>query len=140
MFFFIGSILFSYYQANPDLLEEVKITKATELLAEQSYESAKSSDEKMAKIKLMARELEPDKYGDKILPHFIANQMPAGLAGILIAALFAAAMSSIDTSLNSSSTITLQDFYRRWLNPHANEAQSLRFLRIMTVFIWTNWN
>jgi len=133
MFFFIGSILFSYYQANPHLLEEVKITKATELIAEQSTGFAKGSDEEMAKIKLIAKELEPDKYGDKILPHFIANRMPAGLAGMLIAALFAAAMSSIDTSLNSSSTIALQDFYRRWLNPHANETQSLRFLRIMTV-------
>ena len=60
--------------------------------------------------------------------------MPAGLAGMLIAALFAAAMSSIDTSLNSSSTITLQDFYRRWFKPKATEEESLRFLRIMTVF------
>ncbi|MDP7441903.1 MAG: sodium:solute symporter, partial [Verrucomicrobiota bacterium] len=71
----------------------------------------------------------------KVLPHFIANQMPVGLAGLLIAALFAAAMSSIDTSLNSSSTIALQDFYRRWFRPDADEAQSLRFLRVMTV-VW----
>ena len=133
MFFFIGSILFSYYQANPDLLEEVKITKATELIAEQSTGLTKGSDEEIAKIKLIAKELEPDKYGDKILPHFIANRMPAGLAGMLIAALFAAAMSSIDTSLNSSSTVALQDFYRRWSNPNASEAESIRFLRAMTV-------
>ena len=42
-------------------------------------------------------------------------------------------MSSIDTSLNSSSTIALQDFYRRWFRRGATEAESLRFLRIMTV-------
>ncbi|HAH98579.1 MAG TPA: hypothetical protein DCO70_04535 [Verrucomicrobiales bacterium] len=81
----------------------------------------------------MAKDLEPAKYGDTVLPHFIANRIPAGLAGLLIAALFAAAMSSIDTSLNSSSTIALQDFYRRWFRPGASEGESLRFLRIMTV-------
>jgi SSS family solute:Na+ symporter len=79
--------------------------------------------------------MQPSDYGDKILPHFIANKIPAGLAGLLIAALFAAAMSSIDTSLNSSATIALQDFYRRWVRPDADEAQSLRFLRVMTV-VW----
>ena len=77
--------------------------------------------------------MEPTDYNDNVLPHFIANRIPAGLAGLLIAALFAAAMSSIDTSLNSSSTIALQDFYRRWFRPSATEAESLRFLRIMTV-------
>ena len=56
MFFFIGSILFSYYQANPDLLEEVKITKATELIAEQSTGLTKGSDEKISKIKLIAKD------------------------------------------------------------------------------------
>ncbi len=44
-------------------------------------------------------------------------------------------MRSMDTSLNSSATIALQDFYRRWVRPDADEAQSLRFLRVMTV-IW----
>ena len=63
------------------------------------------------------------------------EQNPGRLAGLLIAALFAAAMSSIDTSLNSSATIALQDFYRRWVRPDADEAQSLRFLRVMTV-VW----
>ena len=45
--------------------------------------------------------------GDKVLPHFIVNRLPTGMAGLLIAAIFAAAMSSIDTSLNSSATIVL---------------------------------
>ena len=134
MFFFIGSILFSYYQANPSLLKEVKLAKAIDLVAEQSPQLTKGSDEVIAKAKLLSNDLEPNEYGDKVLPHFIANRMPAGLAGMLIAALFAAAMSSIDTSLNSSSTITLQDFYRRWFKPKATEEESLRFLRIMTVF------
>ena len=133
MFFFIGSILFSYYQAHPALLEDVRLAKATELVAEQSPGLAKGSPEAAAEAKRLAAAMEPTDYNDNVLPHFIAYRIPAGLAGLLIAALFAAAMSSIDTSLNSSSTIALQDFYRRWFRPSATDAESLRFLRIMTV-------
>jgi SSS family solute:Na+ symporter len=135
MFFFIGSILFSYYEVNPKFLAEVKFDKAIELVAADSPDLAKGSSEALAEARRLASELQPSDYGDKVLPHFIANTIPAGWAGLLIAALFAAAMSSIDTSLNSSSTIALQDFYRRWARPDANEAQSLRFLRVMTV-VW----
>ena len=39
--------------------------------------------------------------GDAIFPHFIATQMPAGLAGLIVAALAAAAMSSIDTQVKA---------------------------------------
>ena len=127
MFFFIGSILFSYGEANPEFLAEVKL----EMVAADSPGLGKNSAEAMR----LAGELQPSDYGDKVLPHFIANKIPAGLAGLLIAALFAAAMSSIDTSLNSSATIALQDFYRRWVRPDADEGQSLRFLRVMTV-VW----
>ncbi|MBT6659776.1 MAG: sodium:solute symporter, partial [Verrucomicrobia bacterium] len=135
MFFFIGSILFSYYEVNPEFLDKVKMDKAIEQVAADSPGLAKGSPEVLAEAKRLASEMQPSDYGDKILPHFIANKIPAGLAGLLIAALFAAAMSSIDTSLNSSSTIALQDFYRRWFRPDADEAQSLRFLRVMTV-VW----
>ena len=133
MFFFIGSILFSYYQAHPALLEDLRLAKATELVAEQWPGLAKGSPEAAAEAKRLTADMEPTDYNDSVLPHFIANRIPAGLAGLLIAAMFAAAMSSIDTSLNSSSTIALQDFYRRWFRPIATDAESLRFLRIMTV-------
>ena len=135
MFFFIGSILFSYYEVNPEFLAEVKMDKAIEQVTADSPGLAKGSPEALAEARRLASEMQPGEYGDKVLPHFIANKIPAGLAGLLIAALFAAAMSSIDTSLNSSSTIALQDFYRRWARPDADEAQSLRFLRVMTV-VW----
>jgi SSS family solute:Na+ symporter len=71
--------------------------------------------------------------GDKIYPYFIATQFPAGLRGLLIAAIFAAAMSSIDSSLNCVSTLTLLDFYKRHINPAAHERQSIRMLRIYTI-------
>ena len=135
MFFFIGSILFSYYEVNPEFLEQVKMDKAIEQVTADSPGLVKGSPEALAEARRLASGMQPGKYGDKVLPHFIANKIPAGLAGLLIAALFAAAMSSIDTSLNSSATIALQDFYRRWVRPDADEAQSLRFLRVMTV-VW----
>jgi len=58
-----------------------------------------------------------------------------GLRGLLIAAIFAAAMSSIDSSLNCVSTVTLLDFYKRYINPGAPEKQSIKMLRIYTV-LW----
>lgn len=72
--------------------------------------------------------------GDRIYPHFIATQFPVGARGLLIAAIFAAAMSSIDSSLNCVSTISLVDFYQRHVNPGAHDRQCIRMLRIFTVF------
>jgi SSS family solute:Na+ symporter len=77
----------------------------------------------------------PDGHADKVLPHFIATQLPPGLAGLLIAAIFAAAMSSIDTSLNSAATVTLKDFVQRHLNRGKTEADAMRILRNATL-VW----
>ncbi len=71
--------------------------------------------------------------GDKIYPHFIATQLPAGLRGALVAALMAAAMSSIDSSLNSLSTLTLLDFYQRFSQSKRDDRKSIRLLRLYTL-------
>ena len=73
--------------------------------------------------------------GDKIYPYFIVTEFPVGLRGVLIAAIFAAAMSSIDSSLNCVSTLTLLDFYKRYINRAADDRKSIKMLRIFTV-IW----
>ena len=74
---------------------------------------------------------------DQAFPHYISTRLPAGAAGLLIAALFAAAMSSIDTSLNSSATVFLSDLYRTYIRPAPRpdgaEAEDLRVLRRATV-------
>ena len=77
-------------------------------------------------------ELKAKDFGDDALPHFIRNKLRYGLAGLLIAALFAAAMSSIDTSLNSSATVILSDIYRRYVNPGAGDRASMRVLYATT--------
>ena len=51
---------------------------------------------------------------DTIFPFFIAQQLPPGVTGLVIAALFAAAMSTVDSSLNSVATVVVTDFYRRF--------------------------
>jgi solute:Na+ symporter, SSS family len=48
--------------------------------------------------------------GDKIFPWFIAHILPTGLSGLLIAAIFAAAMSSMDSGINSMATVVVNDF------------------------------
>ncbi|MCP4220846.1 MAG: sodium:solute symporter [bacterium] len=70
---------------------------------------------------------------DKVFPHFIISGLPHGLIGLLMAAIFAAAMSSVDSSINSSSTIILTDFYKRYIRKDADDRQSMRVLHISTV-------
>ena len=69
---------------------------------------------------------------DSIFPWFIVHQMPAGVSGLLIAGVFAASMSSVDSSLNSVATAVVTDFYRR-LRANASEAGSMKVARIVTV-------
>ena len=71
---------------------------------------------------------------DRILPTFIANELPVGVAGLLVAAVFAAAMSSIDSALHSLSTSMVVDFYRRLLRPQESESHYLRVARGMILF------
>ena len=58
---------------------------------------------------------------DAIFPWFIVTQLPVGLAGLLIAGVFAAAMSSLDSSMNSVATAFTTDFYRRFRPGVADE-------------------
>jgi SSS family solute:Na+ symporter len=63
---------------------------------------------------------------DGILPHFIVNQVPPGASGLLVAAIFAAAMSSIDSALHSLATCMTVDFYQRYNRSTPSESRSLR--------------
>ncbi|MCY1719442.1 sodium:solute symporter [Prolixibacteraceae bacterium Z1-6] len=100
VFFYIGTALFSYYTAQPDLLPG---------------------------------ELKAAGMGDKVFPHFIVNGLPTGITGLLIASIFAAGMSTVSTSINSTATIILSDYYQRYFNKNASEKSSMKVLYISSV-------
>jgi SSS family solute:Na+ symporter len=103
-FLFIGTGLFAFYTAQPDLLPE-------------SLRAAWAEGK-----------------GDNVFPYFIVDRLPHGMAGLVIAAVFAAAMSTLSSSLNSSATLTLTDLYRRFLRPGAGDRESMRVLYVATLF------
>ncbi len=69
-----------------------------------------------------------------VFPTFILTQMPVGLIGLLIAAIFAAAMSTIAAEMASLSTATVIDFYRRFARKQATDRHYLRVSRLATGF------
>ncbi|MEW5915411.1 MAG: sodium:solute symporter [Gemmatimonadota bacterium] len=77
---------------------------------------------------------EPGRDVNYIMPFFVLTALPLGFAGIFIAALMAAAMSSIAAELNSLSTATVIDFYKRWYRPQASDAHYLLVSKIATGF------
>jgi solute:Na+ symporter, SSS family len=83
----------------------------------------------------MARRIEGHAFSDVnyIFPTFITHHMPVGIVGLMIAAIFAAAMSSISSELNSLSTASVMDFYRRF-RPDRNQSHYLRFSKLATAF------
>jgi Na+/proline symporter len=72
--------------------------------------------------------------GDAIFPLYIVTQLPPGVAGLLIAGVFAAAMSSLDSSMNSVATAFTTDFYRRF-KPQASDRSCLTLARVVTVVV-----
>lgn len=92
-FFFIGTALFAYYTARPDLLPAGTVP-------------------------------------DAVFPHYISTQLPAGLAGLVVAGLCAAAM---DSNLNCMATLFLKDIYQRYLRPQATEREAMRVLHFSTL-------
>ncbi len=71
---------------------------------------------------------------DRIFPTFIVREMPVGVAGLLVAAILAAAMSNLSAALNSLSSTTVVDFYMHW-RPEADERERMMISRSSTV-VW----
>lgn len=67
-----------------------------------------------------------------VFPTFVVRHMPAGVVGLIIATIFAAAMSSISAELNALATATTIDFYRRHYKPEADDRHYVRIGRIAT--------
>lgn len=91
VFVYIGTALFSYYTAQPELLP-AGVT------------------------------------GDKVFPYFIVHGLPTGLTGLVIASLFSAGMSTIATSINSSATIVLTDFFKKFYRGKSSDRKDMAVL------------
>ncbi len=98
LFFFIGTGLYAYYTAHPEQLP--------------------------AGIKA---NIEHGK-ADQVFPFFIVNVLPRGVTGLLIAAVFSGAMSTLSSNLNSAATLTFSDFYQRFVRPNPTTRQSMTVL------------
>ncbi|OGG04360.1 MAG: hypothetical protein A3F83_02825 [Candidatus Glassbacteria bacterium RIFCSPLOWO2_12_FULL_58_11] len=70
-----------------------------------------------------------------IYPYFIVSLVPAGLRGLLLGGLLAAAMSSIDSVLNTLSAVTVTDIYKRWLHKGVDPVRELLVAKLMIV-LW----
>ncbi|HLW50665.1 MAG TPA: sodium:solute symporter [Sphingobacteriaceae bacterium] len=123
VFFIIGSGLFVYYGQNPELTEVLRLQSATERLP-----AGASADE----IAALAQSLTHADYGDKVMPHFMVTMIPVGLAGLVISAILAAAMSTISSGMNASATVFTEDIYKRYIRRNSSNKQTLRVLFIST--------
>lgn len=107
--------------------------------AKQKYQEA---HKEFAKVREEAADLVKSTTGNSkftdvnyVFPSFVVANMPMGIVGLIIAAIFAAAMSSISSELNALATASTIDFYRRHFNPNADTAHFVRFGRVAT-FVW----
>ncbi len=91
-----------------------------------------SEEDAMACVKYSNRlQLDADQY----FPHFIAHGLPTGLTGLVIAAMFAAAMSSLDSGVNSITAVISTDFIERFRKDKMSDRQQLFTARIIAVLV-----
>lgn len=105
IFFFIGTALYSFYTTQPMLLN--------------------------AQMRISVA----TGHGDQVFPYFIVHNLHYGIAGLVIAAIIAAAMSTISSNLNSSATIINEDFFKRFFAKIANDKSSMATLYLGTLAI-----
>lgn len=97
-------------------------------------------DERLRELRNDAREIITDVRGatsndvNYVFPSYIVEYVPVGVLGLMIAVIFAAAMSSLDSELTALSSATVIDFYRRWVRPDGTDEHLLKVSRLATLF------
>jgi len=76
----------------------------------------------------------PDGGYDYLLPTFILANMPAGVVGLIFIAIMAAAMSSLDSSINSLSAASLEDIYKKIKKRKLSQKQEMKLSKLFTLF------
>lgn len=105
----------------------------------ENYNALVKSDRQMNEIRHEIIQEEEKKLGSNrndtnyIFPFFILNELPIGIIGLLIAGIFAAALSSIDSELNALSTVSIIDWYKRLQKNKTTELSDVRSSRLATL-------
>ena len=101
----------------------------------------KAEEQRVTGIRAEAVTLVKEVTGDSayndinyVFPTFIVTHLPVGLIGLLMAAIFAAAMSTVSGELSALSTSTVIDFYRRWVRDDGDQAHLLWVSKLATLF------
>jgi solute:Na+ symporter, SSS family len=105
LFMFVGTCLWIFYSHHPEAIETAQRVLGTELRA------------------------------DTVFPLFIVTEMPPFVGGLVISAVLAAAMSSIDSSMNGTATVLTTDFYQRHLVTDRDDKHYLVVARVITTIL-----
>ena len=124
LFFAIGSCLYAYYKVHPDQIQGLKMNFAALGLPESATQN---------EVIKTASALNPQDYGDKVMPHFMVTKIPTGLVGLIVSAILSAAMSTISSGINASATVFSVDIYQRYFKPEIKQKQMLRLLHMATI-------
>jgi Na+/proline symporter len=98
--------------------------------------SVRAVDAARAEATRMVEAIDHTRYNDTnyIFPSYILAYLPRGLAGLVIAVIFAAAMSTLSGEFNSLATATMVDFYKRFVRAGGSDAHELLVSRLLTAF------
>ncbi len=124
-------------QATLELLEARRTGESGQVLAAKTRITA--LDEELGELRESAKEIVADVRGtasndvNYVFPSYLVHYVPAGILGLLIAVIFAAAMSSLDSELTALSSATVMDFYRRHFKPNASDSHYLIVSRLATL-------
>jgi Na+(H+)/acetate symporter ActP len=117
----------------------VRTKQNGETNAQQAREDYLKADAELKKARESGVKVLKEATGNKnyedvnyVFPMFVVSNMPAGVVGLIIAAIFAAAMSSISAELNALATATTIDFYKRHFNQNGTDKEYVFFGRIAT--------
>ncbi len=118
-------------QAARQLLENKTESNAQAFIEADAYLNEIRDSELKRQERITQSSLNDTNY---IFPFFILNEIPIGIIGLIVAGIFAAALSSIDSELNALSTVFIVDWYKRLNKKERGEAWYLKSSRTATVF------
>jgi len=107
-------------------------TKAAYIAADKGFNDARKNAVDYVKATTSNQSFNDVNY---VFPSFVVANMPMGVVGLIIAAIFAAAMSSVSAELNALATASTIDFYKRHFKPNGTDRDYVRFGRFATL-VW----